>query len=124
MWGSSAAKKGWKTRGHDVATLEEVGIAKKQAERWQTLAKLPEKEFDGYVQEHKEKGKEITTAGALKLFKQEEKKQARDELVERLSAQPAPKPGEPVDVMVVDPPWRYGSRHRAAPTTPLTLIPT
>ncbi len=49
MWGSSAAKKGWKTRGHDVATLEEVGIAKKQAERWQVIGNLNEKTFESYA---------------------------------------------------------------------------
>lgn len=114
-----AAKKGWKTLSRDGTPLPELDITRNQSHRWQTIARLPEEAFESYIQENKEGAKEITTAGALKLYKQREKKQAKDEIVERLNAQPTLEPGEPVDVLVVDPPWRYDSRaqdatHRAA----------
>ena len=58
-----------KNRRHAVtslpAKLKEMGIAKKQSSRWQTIAALPEEEFEGHVQEYKGKNKEITTAAAL-----------------------------------------------------------
>ncbi len=40
-----------KNRRHDVtslpAKLKEIGVAKKQSERWQTIAALPLKDFEG-----------------------------------------------------------------------------
>ena len=40
-----AAEKGWKTQRHAVTTLSEIGIQKKQSERWQSIAAMPEKEI-------------------------------------------------------------------------------
>ncbi len=42
-----AAKKGWKTRSHDVTALSEVGVTKMQSSRWQSIAALPKKDFEG-----------------------------------------------------------------------------
>ena len=36
------------------ATLKELEINKSQSERWQSIATLPEKDFEAYIQEHKE----------------------------------------------------------------------
>ena len=44
-----AAKKGWKTRSHDVTALSEVGVTKMQSSRWQSIAALPRKDFEGYM---------------------------------------------------------------------------
>lgn len=52
-----------------LSKLKELNVSRMQSHRWQTIAALPEKEFEGYVQGHKESRKEITTAGALKLAK-------------------------------------------------------
>ena len=51
-----AAKKGWKTRSRDVTALSELGIQKKQSERWQQIAALPKKDFEGYIREHNQGG--------------------------------------------------------------------
>ena len=49
--------------------LSSLGITKMQSSRWQSIAALPKKDFEGYIREHKQGQKEITTAGALKLAK-------------------------------------------------------
>ena len=45
-----------------------------QSHPWQSIAALPKKDFEGYIREHKQGQKEITTAGALKLCKAEQSK--------------------------------------------------
>ncbi len=68
-----AAMKGYKTRFHDETTLKDVGVNKLQSHRWHSIAALPKKDFEGYICEHRQGQKEITTAWALKLFKAREK---------------------------------------------------
>ena len=71
-----------KSKSHDATLkLPDLGVSRTQSSRWQTLAKLPEKEFEGYVQGHKEKKREITTAGALKLCKESDRKKAKAESI-------------------------------------------
>ncbi len=53
--------------------LKDLGISRVQSHRWPSIAALPKKDFEGYIQEHKQGQKEITTAGALKLCKAREK---------------------------------------------------
>ena len=62
-------KQGYKTLIHDETTLKDVGVNKLQSHRWQSIAALPKKDFEGYVREHRQGQKESTTAGVLKLFK-------------------------------------------------------
>jgi hypothetical protein len=45
-------------------TLEEAEIGRDKAARWQQVAAIPEEKFSPYIQTNKEKGKELTTAGA------------------------------------------------------------
>ena len=42
-----------KTQRHAVATLSEIGI-QKQSSRWQSIAALRKKDFEGYIQENKQ----------------------------------------------------------------------
>ena len=51
----------WKTQRHAVTTLSEIGIQKKQSERWQSIAGLPKQDFEGYIPDNKQGQKEITT---------------------------------------------------------------
>ncbi len=52
--------------------LSEIGVTKKQSSRWQSIAALPKKDFEGYIRDNRQGQKEITTAGALKLCKARE----------------------------------------------------
>ena len=47
--------------------LQEQEIPNTTAHRWQKIAEVPERSFENYIEERKEAGDEITTAGALRL---------------------------------------------------------
>ncbi len=64
-----------KTRFHDEITLKDIGVNKLQSHRWQSIAARPKKDFEGYIREHKEGQKEITTAGALKICRETDRNQ-------------------------------------------------
>lgn len=77
---------------HDGTNFEKVisdiGVKKSQAYRWQSLADLPQDDFEEYIEEVVQSEKELTTAGALRLVqehKRETKQQAAEELKEKAS---------------------------------------
>jgi hypothetical protein len=47
-----------------------MGIDKVQAHRWQRIASVPASEFEHYIEEKKQAGEEITTAGVLNLSRE------------------------------------------------------
>jgi len=51
----------------DTPTLTDLGVEKHQSSRWQTVASLPEEDFEAHVAETKEKGEELTTARVYRL---------------------------------------------------------
>lgn len=53
----------------DRPTLKDLGISKSDSSRWQTLASMPEAIFEGHIQKVVDAGKELTTAGMLRLAK-------------------------------------------------------
>lgn len=50
-----------------AATLADTDTTRQQANRWQTVARLPEEKFEAYIEETIEAGNEVTTAGALRI---------------------------------------------------------
>lgn len=57
-----------KSRSHDATlNLDAIGVNKTQSSRWQRLAAIPEDEFEQFIADAKEAGRELTTAAALKL---------------------------------------------------------
>lgn len=50
-----------------AATIDNVGISRPTAHRWQKIADVPDEEFDRFVIETREAGNELTQAAALKL---------------------------------------------------------
>lgn len=102
-----AAEAGWKTplpeeRAFDKpATYEEMGITYKDAHYWQHLAKMPEETFEDYIEDSKQEGKEITTAGAVRVAR---------EVVSAQSVKETPAmPSDKYRVIYADPPWKYGN---------------
>ncbi|MEM9194320.1 MAG: DNA N-6-adenine-methyltransferase [Myxococcota bacterium] len=47
-------------------TLPELGISRDQSSRWQTLARIPETDFEAHVRTVRENGEKLTTAGAIR----------------------------------------------------------
>jgi hypothetical protein len=62
---------------HYLATLKELRITKLQSSRWQTVASVPEKDFEDYIVEINEHDGELTTAGVMRLAKRLEKERQR-----------------------------------------------
>lgn len=52
-----------------VATLDDMGISKNQSSRWQTIASIPEEEFESRIELIKAAEKELTSAEFLDLGK-------------------------------------------------------
>jgi hypothetical protein len=53
-----------------VSTYTTLGIDPKAASRWQAIAAIPEPVFQQYIDDVKETGKELTTAGAYRLARE------------------------------------------------------
>jgi hypothetical protein len=53
-------------KGVKSVTLSDFGLNEGQSSRWQSLASIPEPDFDAYIAEAYNDGRELTTAGALK----------------------------------------------------------
>jgi len=52
-----------------MVTLKDIGLTGKQSERWGLEAKVPPESFEQYIAETKAEGKEVTSAGLLRLAK-------------------------------------------------------
>lgn len=95
-----------KARSHDATHLADLGLTKSQSSRWQSIARIPDAEFEALIAEAFNGGRELTSASALKLSK-------------RLTATYRPSArmyvgSEPGNLettlfttITVDPPWRY-----------------
>lgn len=104
--------------------LSEIGIDKKSSSKWQTVAKVPAREFEKHVSETKSSKRELTTSGVLKLAK---KIQAQTIEPDTMSSGPHSgvivndlktliSGGELFSTVYADPPWQYGNQATRAST--------
>lgn len=108
----------------DALTLNKIGITYSQSSRWQTEAELPTEQFEQFVIETKEKGKELTSSGLQKRAKkhkrEQERQQAEKESIATLPIQVDERfelfcgdfakialtfEPESIDVIITDPPY-------------------
>ena len=54
-------------KNNSLQSLEELGISRMQASRWQALARVSDEQFEEYCAKQSEEGKEITQAGVIRL---------------------------------------------------------
>lgn len=81
--------------------LEETQTTGRDARRWQTIASLPEEEFEEHIAETKADGKELTSAGIIKEVQKEQREQMHEE--KRTRELPKGK----YSAILADPPWQY-----------------
>ena len=96
------------------AAIQDAGIEKTAAKRYQQVAAIPEPRFKEYIEKET---REITTSGLLKEHRQQRKEESKAAAVEQI-AKEVKAPRGPFRVIVADPPWKYGARaedpsHRA-----------
>lgn len=80
------------------AFLRSVDIARSHADRWQTLAKIPEDQFNEFLKLMREAQDELTTAAMLRAIQK---------LLRKTPHKAPPLPEDIYDVILADPPWRY-----------------
>lgn len=54
-------------KNNSIPALEDLGISRMQASRWQAVARVSEDDFVQYCQTQRESGQEITQAGCIRL---------------------------------------------------------
>ncbi len=94
----------------DKPTLADAGIDKKLSSRSQSIASIPEDEFEATLEEHREKQKAVTAATMEKMLKR--KKSIEQHAAGLRDPAPVSETG-PYQVVLADPPWRYD--HQQAP---------
>ncbi len=107
-----------------VPSLSDLGIEKTAAHRWQTIAVLPEDDFEEHIAEAKESGRELTSSAVYKEAKQykarnspilfEPPPEANAGIVCSLDELVAA--GRKFRTIYADPPWRYGNQGTRAST--------
>jgi len=95
--------------------LRDLGLTKSDSSRWQRLAAIDEGAFEGHIGEARQAGREITTAGLLRLHKALSQHGRADAppldggcTVEDLDA--LTRQGRKFRAILADPPWRYDNR--------------
>jgi N6-adenosine-specific RNA methylase IME4 len=104
---------------HDVSRLSDFGVSHADSHRWRKVAAVPELEFEGYIRETVQAGRELTSAGVRKLAKQSEPRERAydvgreycttedlDALTNAVEGGDAPGFG----TIYADPPWIYGNQ--------------
>ncbi len=92
-----------------TTTLADVGISKDESSKSKRIAGLDEKQFEEYIQETKKTNEEVTLAGAVKLAKQIIREEKIEEQKEEIKKENIEQPKGNFDVIVIDPPWDYGT---------------
>jgi N6-adenosine-specific RNA methylase IME4 len=113
--GRGRPKKPSSEKGFSAPTLEEIGISEKQSFHWQSIAEIPEEEFEQVIEETKQAGEELTQRDILKVakeIKQEKNKIRRTERIENIAE--VSRNNTVLDgsigkfpVIYCDPPWEY-----------------
>lgn len=83
--------------------LKSAGIDPAHASRYESIAAIPQEQFEEHIQETKTSGKELTTAGTLRVAQQVQREQRHEEAVSR------PLPTDKYRIIYADPPWNYGN---------------
>jgi N6-adenosine-specific RNA methylase IME4 len=96
----------------DSPTLSDMGLSRSQSSRWQSIADLPEDDFEQYISNTKEKNAELTTQGALRIAKEAKRKKKREQNRELVRATPPAiemaQSGRRYQAIAIDPPWDWG----------------
>lgn len=93
-------------------TYAELGIDKRDAHTWQTFAtNTSPEEFQEIIDEKKDKGQELSTAELYRELKKKKQQQNIQKQIEQIESEAITKPTGLFDVIVVDPPWPYGTEY-------------
>jgi N6-adenosine-specific RNA methylase IME4 len=103
-----ARGKGVRFRDESAPTLAELGISQVQSHRWQKIAGIPLREFEGFIRERKREGIELTSVSVLRLANELSRRASgipEDREMDRLLRRVDFAAGESFSTIVMDPPW-------------------
>jgi len=86
-----------------TSILKSAGI--KHHERYESIANLPEKEFEAHIQEVKKSNEELTTMGLIKLARTNDHKEKVNKIKDDFESSELP--NKKYSVIYADPPWEY-----------------
>lgn len=106
-----------------TSSLRDLNVPKQRAAEFETLASIPEKEFEEHVTKTRAASTRLSTSAAVALSRAKTKAS----VVARIASEPQPLPAGPFRVLVADPPWQYEKRaedatHRGANPYPTMTI--
>ena len=85
-----------RNRSHDESSLRPklstLGIDHNDSHRWQSIASMPEKDFQRHIEQAKSKGQELTTNGVLKVVKEKRREEVRQQKRQEMTAKAATAP--------------------------------
>lgn len=104
-------------------TLADLGVEKGAASRWRSVAGLDEVVFERYIADAKESGREMTTAGVVKLAKREAAAtvlypatHGQLAVGHEIATNLSDLQGRQFGCIYADPPWQYGNQGTRAAT--------
>lgn len=114
---------GSKGVGFSVKPTLPEDISKSQSHRWQTIAELPEDDFEHYLQQTQANGEELTTQAVYDLARTRAQAQHRQELAGRQARtcritdlHALVQAGYQFSTIYADPPWQYDNQGTRAAT--------
>lgn len=103
--------------------LSDFGISRSSSSRWQSVAAIPEEEFEQHIADTKAARKELTSKGVQTLAKTLKKEKKLKMFAENNSSTQAVKKlqdlidsGQKFKTIYADPPWQYGNQGTRAST--------
>lgn len=90
-----------------TVNLKDVGLSRDASSKAQMLAKLPDKQFEAFIEETKATNKEVTLAEAVRVAKQIIRNEKIEEAKEQIKNDNIKMVDGLFDVIVIDPPWMY-----------------
>lgn len=94
-----------------TTTLKDIGISKDESSKAKMINRLDDKQFESYIKETKETNKEVTLSDAVRVAKQIIREDKIDEQKEEIKKANIEQPKGNYDIIVIDPPWKYGTKY-------------
>jgi N6-adenosine-specific RNA methylase IME4 len=92
------------------AVLAAAGIDRRRANEAESLAALPDCEFEAIVTNKKQAG-DLSKHSVIKEVNKRRKQAERGAEIERLRERAVETPADTYDCVVIDPPWSYGTQY-------------
>lgn len=109
-WLEDNVKKGRPKKMFQDETFLPDGVSRLESHRWQLEASVPDERFNNWVDESISTGAEVSASGLIRLAKDINRKNQ----ISEIKTDGITPPTGLFDVIVIDPPWPYGTEYDAS----------